>query len=113
MVDEKFRRRGFGRRIVDSLLGSLGQNVYTTSRSTSEAMHRRLMRYICHKTAWVPGSQPRPGSIIARSTAHRPETRRNRAHFAARTRRNFLSFFGGAAAHETFDDGVGQGDSYG
>jgi hypothetical protein len=40
----------------------------------------------------VPGSQPRPGSIIARSTAHRPETRRNRAHFAARTRRNFLSF---------------------
>jgi hypothetical protein len=40
----------------------------------------------------VPGSQPRPGSIIARSTAHRPETRRKRAHFAARTRRNFLSF---------------------
>ena len=31
-------------------------------------------------------------SILARSTAHRPETRRNRAHFAARTRRNFLSF---------------------
>src|SRR3989441_7495157 len=29
-----------------------------------------------------------PGSIIARSTAHRPETRRHRAHFAARTRRN-------------------------
>lgn len=25
---------------------------------------------------------PRPGSIIAKSTAHRPETRRNRAHFA-------------------------------
>jgi hypothetical protein len=48
--------------------------------------------YICHKAACVPGSQPRPGSIIARSTAHRPETRRNRAHFAARTRRNFLSF---------------------
>jgi hypothetical protein len=46
---------------------------------------------ICHKAACVPGSQPRPGSIIARSTAHRPETRRNRAHFAARTRRNFLS----------------------
>src|SRR5882762_3448348 len=48
--------------------------------------------FICHKAACVPGSQPRPGSIIARSTAHRPETRRNRAHFAARTRRNFLSF---------------------
>jgi len=31
----------------------------------------------------VPGSQPRPGSIIARSTAHRPETRRNRASLAA------------------------------
>jgi small subunit ribosomal protein S21 len=29
---------------------------------------------------------------VTRSTAHRPETRRNRAHFAARTRRNFLSF---------------------
>src|SRR5882672_9730464 len=36
-----------------------------------------------------------PGSIIARSTAHRPETRRNRAHFAARTRRNFLSLVAG------------------
>ena len=48
---------------------------------------------ICHKAACVPGSQPRPGSIIARSTAHRPETRRNRAHFAARTRRNFLLSF--------------------
>src|SRR2546426_11451003 len=31
---------------------------------------------ICHKAACVPGSQPRTGSIIARSTAHRPETRR-------------------------------------
>src|SRR6267378_216396 len=49
---------------------------------------------ICDKAACVPGSQPRPGSIIARSTAHRPETRRNRAHFAARTRRNFLSLMG-------------------
>jgi Family of unknown function (DUF5989) len=47
---------------------------------------------ICHQAACVPGSQPRPGSIIARSTAHRPETRRNGAHSAARTRRNFLSF---------------------
>src|SRR5436190_11482090 len=43
----------------------------------------------------VPGSQPRPGSIPARSTAQRPETRRNRAHFAARTRRNFLSLVAG------------------
>ena len=51
-------------------------------------------RSICHKAACVPGSQPRPASIIARSTAHRPETRRERAHFAARTRRNFLSFRG-------------------
>ena len=49
-------------------------------------------RSICHKAVCVPGSQAQPGSIIARSTAHRPETRRNRAHFAARTRRNFLSF---------------------
>jgi hypothetical protein len=49
-------------------------------------------RTICHKTACVPGSQPRPGSIVARSTAHRPETRRKRSHFAARTRRNFLYF---------------------
>ena len=40
----------------------------------------------------MPGSQPPSGSITARSTAHRPETRRIRAHFAARTRSNFLSF---------------------
>lgn len=45
MVDEKFRRRGFGRRVIDSLLGSLGQNVYTTSRSTNEPMHRLLTAY--------------------------------------------------------------------
>jgi hypothetical protein len=38
---------------------------------------------ICHKTACVPGWPPRPGSIRARNTAHRPETRRNRSHFAA------------------------------
>src|SRR5438105_13167776 len=57
-----------------------------------QVLHRIEMRLICHKAACVPGSQPRPGSILARSTAHRPETRRNRAHFAARTRRNFLSF---------------------
>src|SRR6266404_5416505 len=65
-------------------------------------LHRWTVRarsaFICHKAACVPGSQPRPGSIIARSTAHRPETRRNRAHFAARTRRNFLSFHEGAIA---------------
>ena len=66
--------------------------------------------FICHKAACVPGSQPRPGSIIARSTAHRPETRRNRAHFAARTRRNFLSFGNDSAvqalvvAHQTGGD---------
>src|SRR5712664_2950943 len=58
-------------------------------------LHRWTVRarsaFICHKAVCVPGSQPRPGSIIARSTAHRPGTRRNRAHFAARTRRNFLS----------------------
>ena len=34
MVDEQFRRKGYGRRVTDGLLGSLGQNVYTTSRST-------------------------------------------------------------------------------
>src|SRR5882672_9708806 len=59
-------------------------------------LHRWTVRarsaFICHKAVCVPGSQPRPGSIVARSTAHRPETRRNRAHFAPRTRRNFLSF---------------------
>lgn len=37
------------------------------------------------------GSQPRPGSIIVRSTAHRPVTRRNRTQFAARKGRRFLS----------------------
>ncbi len=47
----------------------------------------------------MPGSQPRPGSIVARSTAHRGETRRNRAHFAAWTRRNFLSFYDFPAEH--------------
>src|SRR5437588_131448 len=51
-----------------------------------------MLRFICHKAACVPGLQPRPAPIIARSTAHRPKTRRNRAHFAARARRNFLSF---------------------
>ena len=34
--------------------------------------------FVCHKAACVPGWPPRPGSIRARSTAHRPETRRKR-----------------------------------
>jgi hypothetical protein len=42
-----------------------------------------------YKAACVPGSQPQPGFIIAGSTAHRPETRRNRAHFAARAAKEF------------------------
>jgi integrase len=33
---------------------------------------------------------------------HRPETRRNRAHFAARTRRNFL-FFDGPSMRPEYD----------
>ena len=45
MVDEGFRRRGFGRRVMDSLIGSLGQNVYTTSRSTNSDMHGLLTAY--------------------------------------------------------------------
>ena len=35
----------------------------------------------------APGSQPRPGSIIARRTPHRPET--CRTVFRGRARRNF------------------------
>jgi len=40
----------------------------------------------------APGPQPPPGSILARSTARRPEAHRNRAHCAARRRRYSLSF---------------------
>ncbi len=45
MVDEQFRRRGYGRQVMDGLLGSLGQNVYTTSRSTNKPMHGLLAAY--------------------------------------------------------------------
>ena len=45
MVGEQFRRKGYGRRVTDGLLGSLGQNVYTTSRSTNEPMHGLLAAY--------------------------------------------------------------------
>ena len=45
MVDEKFRRRGLGRRVMDALLGTLNQNVYTTSRATNEPMHALLISY--------------------------------------------------------------------
>lgn len=45
MVEEEFRRRGLGRRVMDALLGSLNQNVYTTSRSTNEPMHALLTAY--------------------------------------------------------------------
>lgn len=45
MVAEKVRRQGFGRRTMDSLLGSLAQNVYTTSRRTNGGMHGLLTAY--------------------------------------------------------------------
>ncbi len=45
MVEQGFRRRGFGRRVLDALLGSLAQNVYTTSRSTNTDMHELLTAY--------------------------------------------------------------------
>jgi GNAT superfamily N-acetyltransferase len=42
MVDEGFRRRGHGRRLIESLLRSLNNSVYTTSRTTNEDMHGLL-----------------------------------------------------------------------
>jgi hypothetical protein len=45
----------------------------------------------------VPGSQPRPGSIIARSTAHRPETRRKPRAFRG-TGREGISYPSGVSA---------------
>lgn len=36
---------------------------------------------ICHETACALGLQPRPGSILVRSTVQQPKARRNRAHF--------------------------------
>lgn len=43
MVEERFRRRGFGMRVMGALLGSFGQNIYSTSRSKNEAMHGLLI----------------------------------------------------------------------
>lgn len=45
MVEEKFRRKGFGRRTLDALLGSLAENVYATSRGTNTEMHGLLNGY--------------------------------------------------------------------
>src|SRR5439155_7114582 len=44
---------------------------------------------ICHKAACMKASQPRPGSIIARSTAQRPETRRKPRAFRGTDAKEF------------------------
>jgi hypothetical protein len=44
---------------------------------------------ICHKAACMKASQPRPGSIPARSTAHRPETRRKPRAFRGTVAKEF------------------------
>jgi GNAT superfamily N-acetyltransferase len=43
MVEQRFRRRGFGMRVLNALIGSFEQNVYTTSRIKNEPMHGLLV----------------------------------------------------------------------
>jgi hypothetical protein len=48
-----------------------------------------VLSLICHKAACMKASQPRPGSIPARSTAHRPETRRKPRAFRGTDAKEF------------------------
>jgi hypothetical protein len=85
-------RRAPGLAVEDEVrvLAAAGQVAQRLERPAPElGLRRARAALICHKTACAPGSQPRPGSILARGTVQRPEARRNRAHFRGTDAKEF------------------------